>query len=343
VNDTMKKAALVWVAALAALSGCKKGDAIDHVVTKEPSTQGVDAPPAPSSDQDVVKMEVTVEKAEVALGDSIDFRVKLTNTGSTAAQVNRPRIDRQSVTIRVRRPDTTYGRVERIYATIGPRGLVMDAPEALKLDAGQSLEEKISTVAIEAGKLAYTLSYKRQGAPAPLTSPTFDVTVTPADAKAGRLGVKLETSHGNYTAVLRPDVAFDTVESFASLVKRGFYTGLKFHRILKNFMAQGGDPEGTGGGGPGYFLPLEANPAKLPHKRGVISMARTNHPDTAGSQFFLMFTTRKDLDQGRYTTFGEMVDGEDCLKRLEAVAADDDPAPPKEKVIIQRAMLVNVP
>jgi peptidyl-prolyl cis-trans isomerase B (cyclophilin B) len=204
----------------------------------------------------------------------------------------------------------------------------------------------VATVAVEAGKIAFTPSYVRQASPTPLVAPTIDVTVTPADPAKPRLGVILETTHGALTAAFRPDVAYNTVESFASLVKKGFYDGLKFHRIIKGFMAQGGDPKADGNGGPGYCIPLETTPRpKLLHVRGVLSMARSNDPDSAGSQFFVMFATRSDLDI-QYTTFGEMVDGENTLKKLENVPcgrrADPNASPPLEDVVIKSAKLVNV-
>ena len=296
---------------------------------------------------DAVQLAVTAAKDEVTLGDDIVLHVKLTNGGKADVQVNVPRLDKRSVSLRVRAADGTVGTVTRIRAELSQRGeFVYEAPEVKTLAPGASLEQDVSTVAIMSGALTITPSYTRQGAPAALVSSPIEVKVTPKDAKAPRLGVKLETSQGSYTAVFRPDVAYNTVESFATLVKRGFYSGLKFHRILREFMAQGGDPKGNGEGGPGYFLPLEAN-LKLRHKRGVMSMARTNIPDTAGSQFFIMFATRPDLDQGRYTTFAEMKDGEDTLKKLESVPvgpnSQGEPSAPKEPVQIQTATLVTLP
>lgn len=332
---------------LAATGGCKKESAIDRV--KAETVGGAAAPAAPSApaSADPVQLSVTVADAAVALGDDIVFRFKLTNTDKSAVQVNVPRLDKRSASFRVRRPGGGIATVTRIRAELSDRGeFVYDAPNVRQLAPGESLEQDVSVVAIESGKLAFTPIYVRQGAVSALTGATIDVDVTPADPKAPRLGVKLETSHGPYTAVFRPDVAFNTVESFATLVKRGYYTGLKFHRILAGFMAQGGDPKGTGEGGPGYFLPLEANLA-LRHTRGVMSMARTNIPDTAGSQFFIMFATRPDLDQGRYTTFAQMVDGEETVKRLESVpvgpSMQGEPSAPKVLVQIQSARLVTLP
>jgi cyclophilin family peptidyl-prolyl cis-trans isomerase len=342
VSSTARLTALLLVALAAA--GCEKKTAIDRL------NEG-----APKADAgDPIQLAVTVAKKTVALGDDIVFRVKLTNAGASRVSANLPRLDERSVSFRVRRPDPDGGiaRVTRIHATQDPRtGRITPEPGDVKdLAPGESVEDDVQCVAVEAGKLTFTPSYVRFGAPAALVGDPIEIEVVPGDPKKPRLGVKLATSHGNYTAVFRPDAGYNTVESFASLAKRGFFSGLKFHRIIAQFMAQGGDPNGDGSGGPGYFLPLEASyPPKLPHRRGVISMARQGDPniDTAGSQFFLMFATRTDLDRGRYTTFGEMVDGEETLQKLEKVpvtpSPQGEPSVPAEKVLIDHATLVELP
>lgn len=107
-------------------------------------------------------------------------------------------------------------------------------------------------------------------------------------------------------AELYPDVAPNTVNNFISLVKKGFYDGLIFHRVIAGFMIQGGDPEGSGMGGPGYSIKGEFNyngvENNLKHSRGVLSMARAQHPDSAGSQFFIMHADAPHLD-GQYACF----------------------------------------
>jgi cyclophilin family peptidyl-prolyl cis-trans isomerase len=345
VNHALR-VVVVAVAALAA-AGCEKKTAIEQLTSPEP---------APST-ADPVKLEVTAAKTSVALGDDVVLHFKLTNAGSTPVQVNVPRIDQRSVTLRVRRADGSVAAISRNHADIDNRTgrFAYQAADAKTLAPGQSLEQDVAVVAVEAGKAAFTPSYTRQGAPAALTAPTIEVDVAPADASKPRLGVTLDTTHGSYTAVFRPDIAYNTVESFSSLVKRGFYTGVKFHRMMPDFMAQAGDPTGTGEGGPGYFIQFEAQTAKLPHKRGVMSMARTGIPgigrQTAGSQFFLMFATRKDLDDmrndGGYTTFAEMTDGEETLKKLQAVPlgpnSQGEPSAPREAVLIKSAKLVQLP
>lgn len=124
---------------------------------------------------------------------------------------------------------------------------------------------------------------------------------------------------------LYPDTAPITVENFVSLAKKGFYDGLIFHRVIENFMIQGGDPDGVGTGGPGYSIKGEfaANGIKndLKHTRGVISMARAMDPDSAGSQFFIMHKDAPHLD-GNYAAFGKLTVGFEELDRIAKIDTD---------------------
>ncbi len=127
---------------------------------------------------------------------------------------------------------------------------------------------------------------------------------------------------GTMTLELYPETAPITVANFVKLAKEGFYNGLIFHRVIAGFMIQGGDPTGTGMGGPGYQIKGEfaANGVKNPlkHTRGVISMARSMMPDSAGSQFFIMHQNAPHLD-GQYAAFGKLTDGFDVLDRIAGV------------------------
>ena len=120
-------------------------------------------------------------------------------------------------------------------------------------------------------------------------------------------------------AELYPDVAPNTVNNFISLVKKGFYDGLIFHRVIAGFMIQGGDPEGSGMGGPGYSIKGEFNQNRfkndLKHSAGVLSMARAMHPDSAGSQFFIMHKDAPHLD-GAYAAFGKVTEGMDVVNKI---------------------------
>ena len=128
---------------------------------------------------------------------------------------------------------------------------------------------------------------------------------------------------GVIKAELYPDMAPKTVVNFIDLAKKGFYNGLIFHRVIRGFMIQGGDPTGTGSGGPGYEIPGEfaANGFRqntLKHTRGVLSMARTMDPDSAGSQFFIMHADAPHLD-GQYAAFGKVTDA-DSLAVVDEIA-----------------------
>ena len=122
-----------------------------------------------------------------------------------------------------------------------------------------------------------------------------------------------------FKAELYPAVAPNTVNNFISLVQKGFYDGLTFHRIIKGFMIQGGDPVGNGTGGPGYHIPGEFTQNgfqnDLKHTPGVLSMARAQHPDSAGSQFFVMHETSPHLD-GAYAAFGQVIEGMDVVNEI---------------------------
>ena len=127
-----------------------------------------------------------------------------------------------------------------------------------------------------------------------------------------------------------------TVENFTKLVKQGFYDGLTFHRIIPGFMIQGGCPEGTGMGGPGYCIKGEFffNGVKndLKHKRGVLSMARSSSPNSAGSQFFIMHADAKHLD-GQYAAFGKVTSGMDVVDAIASVQTDRNDRPQAEQKI----------
>ena len=110
-----------------------------------------------------------------------------------------------------------------------------------------------------------------------------------------------------------PEDAPKTVENFVTLAKKGFYTGLNFHRVVPDFVVQGGCPKGNGTGGPGYTVKAEFNKQK--HVRGILAMARSQHPDSAGSQFYICYGTTPHLD-GQYTVFGRVVSGMELVDRI---------------------------
>ena len=155
--------------------------------------------------------------------------------------------------------------------------------------------------------------------------------------------VTIEMENGGVIkAELYPEIAPNTVNNFISLVKKGFYDGVIFHRVIPGFMIQGGDPEGTGMGGPGYSIKGEfaRNGFKqnnLKHSRGVLSMARSMMPNSAGSQFFIMHANAPHLD-GDYAAFGKVTEGMDVVDRIAQAPTGFQDRPVQEQRI--KAMTV---
>ena len=139
-----------------------------------------------------------------------------------------------------------------------------------------------------------------------------------------------------FKAELYPEIAPQSVNNFISLISKGFYDGLIFHRVIRGFMIQGGDPQGTGMGGPGYSIKGEfaSNGFKndLKHTKGVLSMARSMMPDSAGSQFFIMHETSPHLD-GEYAAFGKIIEGQDKVDAIATCETDYSDRPQVPQVM----------
>ena len=147
--------------------------------------------------------------------------------------------------------------------------------------------------------------------------------------------VTFEMDNGDVMkAELYPDIAPNTVNNFISLVRKGYYDGLIFHRVISGFMIQGGCPDGTGTGGPGYNIKGEFSQHgftnDLKHGEGVLSMARAMHPDSAGSQFFIMHKNSPHLD-GAYAAFGKIIEGMDVVNKIAATDTDYSDRPLEEQ------------
>lgn len=154
-----------------------------------------------------------------------------------------------------------------------------------------------------------------------MTNPVVTITMTNGDVMK---------------AELYPEIAPNTVNNFIPLVQKGFYDGLIFHRVISGFMIQGGDPQGTGMGGPGYSIKGEfaMNGVRndLKHTRGVLSMARSMMPNSAGSQFFIMHANAPHLD-GQYAAFGKVVEGLDVVDKIASVRTGWQDKPVEEQKI----------
>ena len=149
--------------------------------------------------------------------------------------------------------------------------------------------------------------------------------------------ITIEMENGDLIrAELYPEIAPNTVNNFISLVKQGYYNGLIFHRVINGFMIQGGCPEGSGMGGPGYSIKGEFSENgfenNLKHTEGVLSMARSMMPDSAGSQFFIMHKTSPHLD-GQYAAFGKVIEGMDVVNKIAAANTDYSDRPLENQVM----------
>ena len=152
---------------------------------------------------------------------------------------------------------------------------------------------------------------------------------------ANRIAV-FETNLGTFEIELFEDKAPKTTKNFIDLTEKGFYDGVIFHRVIDGFMIQGGDPTGTGMGGPGYAIKGEfasnGFENNLSHQRGVISMARAQHPDSAGSQFFIMHADYPALD-GQYAAFGRVIEGIEAVDHVAATPTDANDRPVEDQAI----------
>ena len=150
--------------------------------------------------------------------------------------------------------------------------------------------------------------------------------------------VTFETTAGVIKAELYPEIAPNTVNNFISLVSKGFYDGLGFHRVIKGFMIQGGDPDGNGTGGPGYSIKGEfaqnGFENNLKHTAGVLSMARSGMPDSAGSQFFIMHKNAPHLD-GSYAAFGMVTEGMEAVNAIAETATNGMDMPVEPQVMVK--------
>ena len=150
--------------------------------------------------------------------------------------------------------------------------------------------------------------------------------------------------YGSVVMELYPDIAPNTVNNFISLIKSGFYDNNSFHRLMPGFVLQGGDPDGNGSGGPGYTIKGEFSDNgfenDLKHEKGIVSMARGNDKDSAGSQFFIMLDKSDFLD-GKYAAFGKVIDGFDIVEDIEKneIVADKDTGKLNKNIVLKKALV----
>lgn len=170
-----------------------------------------------------------------------------------------------------------------------------------------------------------------------LTTPKEAVVQSPEKIESddNNILVDLETNYGIIKLKLFPDRAPQTVDNFTKLVSKGFYNGLTFHRVIKDFMIQGGDPNGDGTGGPGYTFPDEINDLKL--IKGRLAMANSG-PNTNGSQFFIVTAESTPWLDGLHTVFGEVIEGREVIEKISSAPVDEKDRP-VEQVVIEKVII----
>jgi len=192
------------------------------------------------------------------------------------------------------------------------------------IDKSKSAQETLNLAAI---------SSSPSQAPSQTSSPTQILNITPSvvspsSSQTENVTATIKTSKGNIDLIFYPKDAPNTVANFVKLAKQGFYNGVIFHRVIKGFMIQGGDPTGTGTGGPGYKFADELNPTsssyQAGYKKGVVAMANSG-PDTNGSQFFIMLA---DYPLGHnYTIFGKVIKGQEVVDEIGSLQTDSNDRP----------------
>lgn len=248
------------------------------------------------------------ENSEVNLGDTIKAVVTVTNDGDVPAALPKPELWISSVSLRVARESDP---AESFIMRIGGE------PADLKLKPGESISETLEFPAVEAGDFNLEALYRPTGRIHPQFIDTEVERSAPAALKVRdngkQLRARLSTEAGEIKLEFYPAKALNHVTSFVTLAKKGYFDGISFHRVVPGFVIQGGDPTGSGSGGPGYRLPAEFNEIK--HVPGILSMARTQDPHSAGSQFFVCTADCPNLDS-QYTVFGRVIEGLEAVMQI---------------------------
>jgi cyclophilin family peptidyl-prolyl cis-trans isomerase len=266
-----------------------------------------------------LRLSATAEKDKYSLGDMINIRVTLENIGDKEVEIIKPVLDNFSVSFDIiikPKPkssnDENIKNIEFKHTAFTPS--VFDNRREgmgrIKLEPNTGTTRTFGIPAIKNGEYKIIASYQNQGNEIKAN----EIKVAADNKDADDLVAIIYTSLGNITAQFYPEEAPDTIINFINLARKGFYEGLIFHRIVKDFVIQGGCPNGDGSGGPGYNIPAEFN--QKPHLTGVLSMARMgNNVNSAGSQFFICLADQSRLD-GKYTAFGEVIQGKDVVDAI---------------------------
>lgn len=257
-------------------------------------------------------LSVTAAKPQVVLGENITLEVKLENAGEAAVDVRELILDKTALSF-----DVKWGEKTFQYTVIRPNVYECERVKVAttSLPAKKSMVTFVDLPAVKAGKWNIAASYAGV-AGEPVKSGAVDVEVTLPEGKDRLVAVvDIDRAEQKGKVVFRfyPDDAPNTVMNFVRLARTGFYSGLVFHRVIKDFMIQGGCPFGNGQGDPGYSIKAEFNQKE--HLEGSVAMARSTNYDSAGSQFYICLKPQKKLD-GQYTVFGQVEEGMEFVRQI---------------------------
>jgi cyclophilin family peptidyl-prolyl cis-trans isomerase len=303
----------------------------------QPSSQPTTKPAAQP------KLKVTIKAPEtLTLGEDLEIAIRVENVGEGATPMRQIALSSHSAFI-----ELSGRRWKQPFAILRfPGGIPNLTPGAqTALAPGKVIEGKLTVPTVETG--AFELRVGVTGhVPFPLPrglrvqpfySQKVKVDVRPTKAGAVRYQVLMKTNHGDVRLSLDDEAAPCSVRNFVTLIRKDFYSGLKFHRVIKGFMIQGGDPKGDGTGGPGYTIPAEFSRTRQ-HKPGALAMARTQHPHTAGSQFYVCLGSPRHLD-GQYTIFGQVVEGQSVIDAIGALPVGAADKPTKDAVMTSLTLI----
>ena len=298
------------------------------IITGFSVNDGNAAPPAPS-----LKITATAEQNEVTIGDWIVITLNFTNTTANQMDIIKPMLDIDSVSFQIKTTPLSNTGKSFVYSVITPSVYGHNRAQMAKISlaAGAEFRETFKIPAATLGMWKITAHY--QGFNKSLSAEPLKINIIPpksdkpadkdAKPREGELIAKIETSKGVMKCRFLFNDAPNTAMNFLRQSKEGFYDRLKFHRIAKNFVIQGGCPQNTGSGNPGYSIKAEFNKNK--HLKGTLSMARhSDNNDSASSHFFICLEDAPNLDN-KYTAFGELISGLDVLEAIGKVRTVANP------------------
>lgn len=296
-------------------------------------------PPPPPPPPSALKASIEVDSPTYKIGSFINVEFKLENGGDKPVSLYPLAFEQRSVSF-----DLTFDKDGKrkpfTYSIVSPDISIADrtTPDKVTLKPGRSIVQIFRIPAIKVCKMDITGKY--DGADRPVFSNKVTVDITP-DGNSANLVALLETSKGELAINLYADECPNAVMNFVNLASKGFYNGMVFHRVVKNFVIQTGCPYGIGSGGPGYSIASEKQWAVTKHERGTVSLSHYEKTGYCGSQFFICLTGLPVLD-GKYTVLGKVTD-EKGLKVLDDISnekVDKETDKPEVNVDLKKVSIV---